>query len=74
MNKKLSLTDIIEDQTVQEILNQDKSVFFKLIKKGYDFDDLVLKTYDIKKIIRDVRFYHEIKYKGITLIIPDSVD
>ena len=74
MNKKLSLTDTIEDKTIQEILNQDKSDYFRLVKKGYDFDDEVLKTYNITKTIRDVRIYHEFKYKKFTLIIPDPVD
>lgn len=73
-NKILSLTDTIKDRTVQEILNQDKSEYFRLVKKGYNFDDEVLRTYNIKKIIRDVKIFHEFKYKGFTLIIPDSVD
>lgn len=62
MLNRLHLDSIIESEDkyngkkVSDIINGNKSVLFKLIKKGYDFDEDVLSSCKITRTIRDVRY------------------
>lgn len=62
MLKRLRLDSTIESEDkyngkkVSDIINGNKGMLFKLIKKGYDFDDNVLSSCGISRTIRDVRY------------------
>lgn len=57
MHNKLTLTDVINIGKNKKVpvseLVKDKAEIFKLIKKGYQFDDEVLEMSRIKKIIKN---------------------
>lgn len=62
MLNRLHLDSIIESEDkyngkkVSDVINGNKNVLLKLIKKGYDFDDNVLSSCGISRTIRDVRY------------------
>lgn len=49
-----------EGKTVRELIEENRSNIFKLIKRGLRFDDEVLKEAHITKTIRDERTYNVI--------------
>lgn len=61
LNSTISSADKYNGKTVQDIIETaKKGTIFQLIKRGYMFDDEVLKLCNITKTIRDRRTYNVI--------------